>query len=91
MSEIMNDNKKFLELLEKGNDEELAKIFRTTSSHTEMGGIPSEIRREMIKGELDYRNATKMIVLTRRLFWLTIILCLLTFALIGLTLKLIFP
>ena len=59
---------------EKGKDEELAEQFRNFSNSTTMGGIPNEVRREMIKSELDYRNAKKTIVLSKGLFWLTIVL-----------------
>jgi len=83
----MASDEEFFELLEKGSDEQLIEYYKKHASHY-AGEIGVDVRREMIKGVLDYRNAKKMIDLTKRLQWLTVALCLFTIALIYLTFKL---
>lgn len=88
---MSEENDKFRELLAHGSEEKLAEYFRTHMSYTSSGVIPNDIRREIIKGVLDYKNATKMIELTRKIKWLTVVLCILTFILIVLTTILSWP
>jgi hypothetical protein len=88
---MSTEDEKFRSLLENGSEEDLVEYFQTHLSHTESGNIPNNVRREIIKGVLDYKNATKMIKLTRRISLLTIVLCILTFVLIIQTTILSWP
>ncbi|MBM3253366.1 MAG: hypothetical protein FJZ16_03860 [Candidatus Omnitrophica bacterium] len=55
----MNEDEKFRELLLRGSEKELVEYYRTHLSHTSSGVIPNDTKREVIKGILDYKNATR--------------------------------